>query len=101
MRARIVLEEKRRCATDDDGDNAEDEVGLAPTPNCDEIGRCGRHGERAKADPARRQAGRQSTAFDEPALHRAHGGNVRAADADADAKSVRCVNLCQTLRDAR
>ena len=98
---RIVLDQQRHSATDKRGKNAEDEIGLAPPQRRDEKRSERRHQQRADADATDRDARGKTAAPDEPALHRAHGRNVRKADAQPDAKPVRRIDLRQAAGDAR
>ncbi len=53
------------------------------------------HHERADADAAHGEPRSEPTASDEPSRHRAHGRNIRTADAQADAEPVSRTNLRQ------
>ena len=86
--ARIVLDQESHSTSHDGGKAAEDEVGFAPPQRFDQKRGERRHDERADTDAAHRETGGKSTTSDEPPLHRAHGGNIGAADAESDAYAV-------------
>ena len=98
--AGIVLDQESHSAADDGGKAAEDEIGIRATRDVDEERRKRRHDERADADPADGEAGGKSAAPHEPALHRAHGRNIGAADAQSYAEAIGRIDFRQAVRGA-
>jgi hypothetical protein len=99
--ARVVLDQERHAAADDGCEQAEREIGAAPSERVDQLRRQRRHHQRADADAADRNSGREAAPPHEPALHGADSRHVGAADAETDPEAVRRVNLDQVACGAR
>jgi hypothetical protein len=91
--ARIVLDHERHGDADEGGETAEDEVGVAPSQGVDEERGERWHDKRSHTDPADGETGRETATPHEPALHRAKGGHVGAADAQSDAEPIGRVDV--------
>jgi hypothetical protein len=98
---RVVLDQQSHSAADDGSKTTKQKVSLAPSHSIDEERGEWRHDKRANANAADGKSGRKPATPDEPALHRAQGRNVGAADAQSDAKPVGRIDFCQTARRAR
>ena len=98
---RIVLDQKRHSRTDDDGENPEDQIRLAPSERIDQPRGERRHDESANSDAADGEPRGETAASDEPSRHRTHRRDIGATDAQPDAQSIRDINLHQIARHAR
>ena len=98
--ARIVLEQERHSSANYRGECAERKIGTAPSEHLDQERCQRRHHQGANPDSAHGEAGGKAAPPHKPALHRADGRNIGAADAKSDAEAVGCVNLDQAARGA-
>jgi len=86
--ARIVLDQERKPPANHGSQSAEREIGSTPSQTLDQERCQWRHHQRTDADSAYGETGGETAASDKPPLHRANGGNIGAADAKPDPKSI-------------